>query len=169
MKKLLFFVFFIFATNSFAKMKTFNEEKIDYLSLYNEILEQEVEFPDIVFAQAILESGHFTSKVFKNNKNLFGMKLPKKRTTLAIGQKYGYAVYEYWQESVGDYGLFQEYIFKNKKMSKSQYLSFIDKRYSETSGYVSKLKSIIKRNQEILYEPPSDRNDGIINYTSIVD
>lgn len=160
MKKLLFFILLMMCSVTFAE--TTNSD-INYTSLYNEILEQQIEFPDIVFAQAILESGSFTSRVFKHNKNLFGMRLPKKRETTAIGQKYGYAVYDFWQDSVEDYGYYQKYLIKNKKMTRSQYLAYIDKRYSESTGYVKKLHRIIKNLKSFLYEPPMDRNDGLVN------
>lgn len=170
MKKFLitFLFLFSFTFSSFnqEEVKYVKNEEINYLNLYNEILEQELEFPDIVFAQAVLESGSFTSKVFKSNKNLFGMRLPSRRPTLAVGKKYGYAVYNCWEESVGDYALYQEYYFKNKKISRSQYLAYIDRTYSETKGYVNRLKRIIKEYSKVLYEPPSNRNDGEINYLS---
>lgn len=136
------------------------EDKITYQGLYNEILEQGLEFPDIVFAQAILESGHFKSKVFRENKNLFGMRQPLKRETISKGKAHGYAIYEFWQESVEDYYLYQEYSFRNKKISRSQYLKRLDKSYASTQGYSEKLLSIIKKHKNILYDPPSDRNDG---------
>ena len=101
MKKILILIVLSIFNFSFVSQKT----KLTPLELYNEILEQELEYPDVVFAQAILESGAFSSKVYKNNNNLFGMRMPNKRITLAVGQKYGYAVYEYWQESVADYAI----------------------------------------------------------------
>jgi len=38
-----------------------------------------------ILAQAKHETGNFTSKVFKENKNYFGMKLPRVRPSKAIG------------------------------------------------------------------------------------
>jgi uncharacterized FlgJ-related protein len=160
MKKILILIVLSIFNFSFVSQKT----KLTPLELYNEILEQELEYPDVVFAQAILESGAFSSKVYKNNNNLFGMRMPNKRITLAVGQKYGYAVYEYWQESVADYALYQEHYFKNRKISKSQYLAHINKSYSESADYVKKLNRILKEYSNILYEPPKDRYDGLINY-----
>lgn len=59
-----------------------------------------------ITAQAAHETGNFTSKIFKQNNNLFGMKLPKKRKTTATGEKYGHATYESIQDSVKDYSLY---------------------------------------------------------------
>jgi uncharacterized FlgJ-related protein len=142
-------------------LTSFNEEnEVTYQGLYNEILEQGLEFPDIVFAQAILESGHFNSKVFKENNNLFGMRQASKRLTVSKGKLNGYAIYDSWQESVEDYYLYQEYSFKKRNFTRSEYLSRLNKSYASTSGYSKKLLSIIKRFKDILYDPPSDRNDG---------
>ena len=138
-----------------------DERQITYQGLYNEILEQGLEFPDIVFAQAVLESGHFKSKIFKKNKNLFGMKYPSKRESFSLGKKYGYSVYEFWEDSVEDYYLYQEFIFNNKKISRSQYLSKLDRTYASKKGYSKKLQVIITNFKKVLYSPPRDRNDGI--------
>jgi uncharacterized FlgJ-related protein len=163
MKKFLISTLFLFAFIFLGNSQT-NKTDIDHLGLYNEILEQELEFPDIVFAQAVLESGSFTSKLFRSNNNLFGMRKPSKRITLAIGERHGYAIFEFWQESVADYALYQEHYFKNRKISRAQYLAHLNKTYSETTGYVNRLNRIIKEYSKILYEPPKDRNDGLINY-----
>jgi uncharacterized FlgJ-related protein len=152
------FIFLLLLMLPFISFK--NEDKITYQGLYNEILEQGLEFPDIVFAQAILESGHFKSKVFKENNNLFGMRQPSKRATVSKGRLNGYAVYDFWQESVEDYYLYQEYTFRKRTFTRSEYLSRLNKSYASTSGYSEKLLSIIKRFKNILYDPPSDRNDG---------
>ena len=164
MKKILILIVLSIFNFSFVSQKT----KLTPLELYNEILEQELEYPDVVFAQAILESGAFSSKVYKNNNNLFGMRVPYKRETLAKGSKYGYALYNYWQESVADYALYQEFYLekrnkKNIKVTREQYFAHLDKTYSESSVYVKSLKRVIKENSKILYEPPKDRNDGVIN------
>jgi len=162
MKKLILFIFLFVI--SFPKAQLIDHiNPIKYSSVYNLILEIGIEFPDIVFAQSILESGHYRSKIFKSNNNIFGMRLPKKRETTAIGQKNGYAVYEFWEDSIEDYWFYQEFILKNKKMTRSQYFSFLDRTYAETPGYSKKLKKIILEFKGILYDPPKDRNDGNLN------
>ena len=111
----------------------------------------DIEHPDIVFAQAILETGHFKSNNCKEANNLFGMMMPNVRETVAIGKnERGFAVYETWMHSVQDYALYQSYMMRKKKMTRSQYLSFIDRKYSESRGYAKKLKSIIQRHKDIL-------------------
>ncbi len=109
----------------------------------------EVQHVDIVFAQALLESAEFKSNVFKTRNNLFGMKVPGKRPTVAsnVGKK-GYAHYDNWVQSVEDYRLYQNYVTKNKDLSRSQYLSIIAKSYSQTSDYVTRLNRVIKQNKK---------------------
>jgi uncharacterized FlgJ-related protein len=70
-----------------------------------------IQHVDVVLAQAILESGTFTSNVFKTKNNLFGMKVPGRRETTAINKK-GYAAYRSWLDCVKDYKLYQDYVTK---------------------------------------------------------
>lgn len=139
---------------SFILMSSFTFKSEDYLSkenLWKEIKTLDIKYPEFVFAQAILESGHFKSNLSKINNNLFGMKVPSRRETLAIGKsKSGYAIYKHWKDSVKDYLLFQNYILsKNNYDTKEKYIDFISRRYSETEGYVSKVNKVVKSNKEI--------------------
>ena len=120
------------------------EVSITYKDLYQEIVNQGISYPEIVWAQAVLESGHFSSKVFKNNQNIFGMKHPKKRKTLSLGSMDSYAVYLSWRDCVKDYKIYQdEIIFRNKKLSRSSYFNYLDKKYCEAgSSYSKKVKKI---------------------------
>ena len=161
MKKILVLLSFAILSVSFTTSPV--NEKPTYEGVYNEILEQEIEFPDIVFAQCMLESGNLTSKICKENNNLFGMKVPSRRETLATGQRYGYAKYAYWQESIGDYYLYQQMLFSKKSYTRKEYLAHINKTYSETKGYVNRLNRILKEFASVIYEPPADRNDGKFN------
>ena len=56
----------------------------------------------ILTSQAAHETGNFTSAIFLNNNNLFGMKLPNSRQTTAIGQKDGFAYFENLEDSIND-------------------------------------------------------------------
>lgn len=66
------------------------------------------EMVKMVFSQAAFETGNFTSEIFKENKNLFGMKLAKVRKTTAIGEARGHAVYRTWEDSIKDYWLYNQ-------------------------------------------------------------
>lgn len=59
-----------------------------------------------ITAQAAHETGNFTSKIFKENNNLFGMKLPKQRKTTATGEKYGHATFNNIEDAVKDFKLY---------------------------------------------------------------
>lgn len=119
---------------------------INYKNLYNKLLETGIMFPDIAFAQALLESGHFKSSLFKRANNLFGMQYPTKRETTAYGRTNGYSKFVTWHHSVIDYKLWQDSLFKRKgKMNRQQYLAYIDRWYAEDGLYVNKVKNKIKR------------------------
>lgn len=61
-----------------------------------------------IFKHAQRESGNFKSKIFRTQNNAFGMRLAKRRKTLANDRKRGYAVYGEWYDSVYDYWLWYE-------------------------------------------------------------
>ena len=120
-------------------------------NLWLTIKAMDIMYPEIAFAQAILETGHFKSNNCKEANNLFGMMMPNVRETVAIGKNQrGFAVYETWIHSVQDYALYQEFMMRKRKMTKSQYLNFIDRKYSESKGYARKLREIIQRHKNIL-------------------
>jgi uncharacterized FlgJ-related protein len=121
-------------------------------NLYEQIINYGIKFPDVVFAQAVLESGQFTSKLFKSANNLFGMRIPKKRESSANGQtKSGYSSYEDWAFSVYDYSLWQNYMLKNKNdLTKKEYLALLGKVYAQDKRYVSSLKRVIEQHKDIL-------------------
>jgi len=113
--------------------------------LYSEIKEQGIKFPDLVFAQAILETGHFKSTVFRVNNNLFGMRLPKVRKTTAIGKKRGYATYSDWIMSVQDYKLWQSSIPKKYLKNRETYIIYLQKVYCDCRNYTKQIKKIVNR------------------------
>ena len=113
---------------------TFTSEKFkSYLT------DLQIQFPHIVYAQACLETGHFSSKIFKSNNNLFGMREARGRVSTNKGAENGHAVYQHWRESVLDYALFQCCYLKNIK-TEAEYYDYLAKNYAEDSTYVSKVK-----------------------------
>ena len=92
-------------------------------------------YPEIVYAQAILETGHFKSIGCVKHNNLFG---------LYNSSKGEYYKYNHWVESVEDY---KNYI-QNKYKGGNYYNFLINIGYAEDPYYTIKLKQIIngKRN-----------------------
>lgn len=64
-----------------------------------------------ITAQAAHETGGFTSKIYQENNNCFGMKLAMIRKTTATGEKYGHATYDNLEQCVKDYKIY----YKNFK------------------------------------------------------
>ena len=142
----------LLALTSFTTTKETEYVSLTHELLYEQINQKNIKFPDIVFAQAVLESGHFKSQLFINQNNLFGMKAPKKGETTAINKgKKEYALYNDWDSSIEDYQLWQEFTLKNKgNLTRSQYFALLSRVYASDKKYVSSLKRVIIDNQEIL-------------------
>lgn len=119
---------------------TFSEEE-----LISEIQRMKIKYPHIVLAQARLETGHFTSDLFVNNNNLFGMKLPWNRPTTAIGVRNGHAVYKSWRDSLIDYALYSSRYIKVN--SEEEYLTHLGKYYAQDPKYKEKVKRVINEQE----------------------
>jgi uncharacterized FlgJ-related protein len=130
------------------------EEKLIIIRENNEFSESKLikkikdlnfKFPHIVLAQAYQETGQFSSVIFKQNNNLFGMKEAKQRATVAIGTSHNHAKYNTWNDSVVDYALYYStYLYSiNTEEEYFQYLN----QYAEDPSYTERLKTIIKTNK----------------------
>lgn len=126
-------------------------------NVWNAIIDSEIKFPEVVFAQAMLESRELKSPLAENNKNIFGMKLPVKRSTTAINnskeniEKGAYAKYEHWIHSVEDYKLYQDYILGRRSISTvPAYVSFLNRSYAEVGDYDKRLGRVIREHRSLL-------------------
>jgi hypothetical protein len=119
------------------------ESRISEDALYRTLIELGVKFPTIVLAQARLETGNFSSKVFRRTNNLFGMKVAKQRLTTAKSGKGVYAYYDTWQFSAIDYALFQTSFLRGVD-SEREYYNYLAKNYAEDPKYVKKLKMLVE-------------------------
>lgn len=122
-----------------AKQNEFNVDKF-----VKKIKDLNFTFPYIVYAQAILETDNFKSKLFIENHNLFSMKEAVKRINTAKGTQYQHAYYDSWVESVYDYAMYSSTYLSDLK-TESDYFDYLAKYYAEDKSYVDKLKSIIDR------------------------
>ena len=118
-------------TPSFLTSELNNQHLIEALEFY------ELQYPHIVHAQAILETGHFKSRICKNYNNLFGLYDSKNKD---------YYKFNHWSESVVAY---KEYVQKKYKPSKCYYTFLKDLPYATDSTYISKIKGIVKRYENI--------------------
>ena len=147
MKKVNFVILGIFLL-SFTLEK--EEAELNKENLWRTIVDQGIKFPDLVFAQALLESGDLRSSLCVKSNNLFGMKMPTKRETVAKPGKKDYAKYDHWVQSVRDYKLLQEYLFRKREYTRSEYVEMLSRRYSETGDYVNRVRRVLKENRSVI-------------------
>ena len=96
----------------------------------NELHRQRVPHPEIVLAQARLETGNFTSSLCKVKGNLFGIKHDGR-----------YAAYRHWRESIADY---KKRISSRYKQGENYYAFLRRINYAEDGNYFRKLDKIIR-------------------------
>jgi hypothetical protein len=105
---------------------------------------------DMIAAQAMHETGEFTSAIFDSNNNYFGMNQPHQRQTLSTGETNGFATYQSPIDCVKDYAIYWRakelpYSFPNvDAFVKSLY----DKGYF-TDSYLN-YKNGVNRNLKLL-------------------
>lgn len=91
-----------------------------------------VKHPQIVYAQAVLETGHFKSDLCLNDNNLFG---------LYNSKKHRYHTFDHWKDCIIAYKEMVQYKYKDG----DDYLNFLKEiGYAEDSKYICKLKELIK-------------------------
>lgn len=117
----------------------FTEEKLAIL-----LKKLKIQYPEVVLAQARLETGGYKSRIFRENHNLFGMKEAVRRINTAQGTQYNHAYYEHWRESVYDYAFYQ-CRYMGQVRSREEYFNLLSQSYAEDPVYVTKLKNEIKK------------------------
>lgn len=101
--------------------------------IYKACIYYDIHNPEVVIAQAILETGYYRSEGCKRDNNLFGLYNSNKKE---------YFKFTHWSESVKAYRDMIQYRYK----SDEDYYHFLDRiGYAEDSLYNNKLKNIIKR------------------------
>ncbi len=108
-----------------------------------------VRLAKFITTQAVYETGNFSSKIFEENYNLFGMKQPKIRLTTSRGEKNGYASFNNYEDCVRDYRLYWENaISKIKDLETME--QFIDKIHK--AGYFEQKKETYLKNMKSVYK-----------------
>lgn len=101
-------------------------------NLLAEIKRNGIRHPNIVLAQAILETGWFRSSVCRNKHNLFGLTNPRTKT---------YYKFNHWTESVRAYYTKVQYRYKG-----GNYLLWLrDIGYAEDPGYIHAIIKVLKQ------------------------
>lgn len=101
-------------------------------NLYAEIKKNNIKYPKIVLAQAILETGWFKSSVCRNKNNLFGLTNPRTKT---------YYEFDRWTESVAAYYSKVQYKYKGG----NYFLWLRDIGYAEDKGYIQAVIRVLKQ------------------------
>lgn len=137
---------FLLLIGALIASKLFRQKFSQKTSQFNEI--SKAGYPNLekfIIAQSKFETGNFSSPIFKENNNLFGMKLPKSRSTTAIGENRGHAKFSNTRDSVIDLTMWLN-MYKSqaqKITTLSEYVAFLkSKRYFEDSitNYLNGLK-----------------------------
>ena len=116
---------------SFLKFGTKPDKDLNIGNLAKVLEQYHVKYPKIVIAQALLETGYFTSRVCWECKNLFGLRRP------SDGRYYEF---ERWEDSVKAYRDYVQYKYKG-----GDYLQFLNQiGYAEDKSYVLKVRQIAK-------------------------
>ena len=118
-----------------------DRQEFSELSLIEYLVELKVPHPHIVLAQAKLETGNFTSTIFKENNNLFGMKRAYRRPSTAIATHRNHAKYHHWKDSVLDFALYKAYVAQNR--DEEQYMKLLASSYAEDPNYTKKVRRIV--------------------------
>ena len=96
----------------------------------------------LLYAQAWHETGDFKSEVFKVNRNLFGMRQPKKRKTFAIGSNLGHATFKNHWDSIRDYFERQKEFSIPDSVDNEYMQHTVNSNYAEDNQYIQKWRNI---------------------------
>lgn len=114
---------------AYLRFGTRPPRELNIASLYEALARNKVMYPRIVIAQALLETGYFTSNVCLNMNNIFGLRRPSDGS---------YYQFDNWEESVKAY---KDYV--QCKYKGGDYFRFLQNiGYAEDPAYVSKVRSI---------------------------
>ena len=114
-------------TPNFLTSELNSQHLLEALNFYN------LQYPHIVHAQAILETGHFKSRVCKEYNNLFGLYDSKNKD---------YYKFKHWSDSVVAY---KKYVQRKHNPSECYYTFLKELPYATDPLYINKIKNIVKR------------------------
>lgn len=95
----------------------------------------EIKFPEVVYAQARLESGNFTSAHFKNRNNCLGIYDSKRKR---------YMSFNHWTDCLLAYRDKVQYRYK-RNSDREDYLRWlVETGYAQDHNYISKVRKMLK-------------------------
>lgn len=112
-------------------------QPLNRANLFAALKRHGIKHPRIVLAQAILETGNFTSAVCRNKMNLFGLRNPR------TGE---YFEFPDWESSVIGYRDKVQYRYKGSATNESAYYSWLDRiGYAGSKDYINKVREIAEK------------------------
>lgn len=142
MKKVILIVLLSLFTFSFSTVGSYRNTNIVYTNtsflqeelndsiLYLALVYYDVKHPKAVLAQAKLESGNYTSSLFKNNNNFLGLYNSKKKE---------FFKFDHWSDCILAYKNMIEY----KHREGENYYHFLKRiGYAEDPDYITKVKRV---------------------------
>lgn len=112
--------------------KFLKEDTVSLKALKAALIYYKIEHPEIVFAQAILETGWLKSEVCQDYNNLFGLYHYRKKD---------FYKFDHWSVSVPKYAKYIQYKYHSSKYD--SYYDFLDDvGYAEDPEYIAKLQSL---------------------------
>lgn len=117
-----------------------------------------IKFPIVVLAQSSIETGWWSSTIWEENRNGFGMKYNKRGW--AIGKNRGHAMYKSSAYSLMDYRDWQRKCLKLRPdiQTEEDYIRMLDNlpicngcRYAEDPEYTNKVRSRVKLLRSFLF------------------
>jgi len=129
----------------------FRKSSLTTQLLYEALLFNGIQNPEIVVKQAIVETGNFKSKIYRETNNPFGMHLASSRKSITTefvygdyydGQFHKMAKFNCWYDAVIDFKYWQTFWLDNI-LTERQYYTFLDTLpYAANPNYISMVKSI---------------------------
>lgn len=114
-----------------SEIPIFIKKDLNKETLWEALIFYNIKFPEIVYAQALLETGNFKSKICLEYNNIFGLYNSKTKN---------FYKYNHWSESVLGY----KNMIQNQYNNKDCYYTFLKELpYAKDSLYIQKIKNIV--------------------------
>lgn len=98
-------------------------------AIVHELTQMGCVLPTVALAQMKLETGHFRSKICRENKNIAGIRTSKSKHV--TGMRNGHCSYNSYRDCLRDYVRIQ-----------NRYLASIDGKYAEDPNYIQQIRNI---------------------------